>query len=82
MKIRFLDLSVKGDEIKTIIKKINNVLQHGQVILGPEVQEFERKIEKFYKVKKAIGISSGTDALYIALRALDIGLGDEVIRND
>ncbi len=55
------------------------VLQSGHFILGPEVQEFERQIAEFVGVRHAIGVSSGTDAILLALMTLDVGAGDEVI---
>jgi len=55
------------------------VLSHGQFILGPEVAAFEREWAGFCGAPHAVGVGSGTDALHLILRALDIGPGDEVI---
>jgi dTDP-4-amino-4,6-dideoxygalactose transaminase len=55
------------------------VLASGQFILGPNVRSFEGELAASVGVAEAVGLNSGTDALVLALRALDIGLGDEVI---
>lgn len=55
------------------------VLTSGQFILGPNVRAFERELADFVGVAEAVGLNSGTDALTLALRALDVGPGDEVI---
>lgn len=64
------------DEIN---EAIQNVLKHGQFILGPEVREFEEQVAEYIGVKHAAGVNSGTDALVIGMRAAGIGPGDEVI---
>lgn len=62
-----------------IDRRINAVLQHGHFIMGPEIAELEGELAKYVGVKHAITVASGTDSLEIALRALDVGPGDEVI---
>jgi dTDP-4-amino-4,6-dideoxygalactose transaminase len=62
-----------------ILNAIDEVLSSGQCILGPKVYEFESKIANYLKVNHAIGVNSGTDALKIALKALDFKKGDEII---
>ena len=64
------------DEIDSAIQC---VLDSGWYILGKEVTQFEKEFAQFNTVSHAIGVGSGTEALHIALRALDIGQGDEVI---
>lgn len=80
IKIPYRDLSVKDPVLKKhLLDAVEKVLSHGRLILGPEVEILEEKIARFCKKKYAVGVNSGTDALYFALRALDIGPGDEVI---
>lgn len=55
------------------------VLRSGGYILGPQVAAFEREIAEYVDVPRAVGLASGTDALRIALAALDVGPGDEII---
>ena len=76
----FIDLKTQQARIRgEIDARIATVLDHGQYILGPEVKELEEKLCQFLGVRHAIGVSSGTDSLLIALMALEIGRGDEVI---
>ncbi len=62
-----------------LISAVSGVLDSGQLILGPEVAKFEQEFAQFVGAAHAVGISSGTDAIIVALRALGIGPGDEVI---
>ena len=78
--LEFIDLKTQQDIIRPQLKKnIDKVLRHGQYIMGPEVGELEEKLADYVRVEHCIGVSSGTDALLIALMALEIGAGDEVI---
>lgn len=79
MRVPFLDLRVSQDERAKLLKAIDQVFIHGRFILGPEVSELESTIAKYCKRKYAVGVSSGSDALYLALRSLNVGPGDEVI---
>ena len=79
-KIEFIDLKRQQDEIAIELdKRIKTVLAHGQYIMGPEVKELEDKLAHYVGVNHCVSVSSGTDALLIALMALGIGNGDEVI---
>ena len=62
-----------------ILTSIKKVLDHGQYIMGPEIKQLENQLAEFIGVKHAVVNASGTDALLMALMALDIGPGDEVI---
>jgi len=80
MTIPILDLTRQYKAIKPEIDEaIRRVVESGRFILGPEVEAFERELAEFCGVKHAIGVASGTDALYLALRALGIGPGDGVV---
>lgn len=78
--MQFIDLKKQFSMIENeILNGIKKVLNHGQYIMGPEVNELERQLADFVGVKHAIVNSSGTDALLMALMALDVKPGDEVI---
>ena len=78
--MQFIDLK---SQYKSIQEKIDNriktVLNHGKYIMGPEVKELEEKLANYVGVKHCIGVANGTDALQIALMALDIKPGDAVL---
>ena len=76
----FIDLKAQYAQLKPRIDaRIQTVLDHGQYIMGPEVQELEQALAAFTGAKHCITVASGTEALLIALMALDIKPGDEVI---
>ncbi len=78
--MQFMDLKAQSNRIENrLIDRFKAVLNHGAFIMGPEIGELEQELAKFVGVKHALAVSSGTDALLIALMALDIGAGDEVI---
>jgi dTDP-4-amino-4,6-dideoxygalactose transaminase len=80
VNIPILDLKPQYNSIKTDIHAaIDRVLESGAFIMGPDVKLFEEEVAQYLGVKHAIGVNSGTDALVIGLRALGIGVGDEVI---
>lgn len=78
--MEFIDLKAQQILIKDKIDSgIQRVLAHGQFILGPEVAELELQLARYAGVKHCVSVANGTDALQIALMALAIGPGDEVI---
>lgn len=78
--IEFIDLKAQQARLKEKIDAgIQNVLAHGQYILGPEVKELEEKLAAYVGAKYCITCANGTDALQIAQMAFGIGPGDEVI---
>lgn len=80
MRVPFLDLTVQYAAIKSEIgRAIEKVCDSQQFILGSSVRGLEEEIARYCAVRHAVGVSSGTDALLLALMALGIGPGDEVI---
>ena len=80
MNVNLLDLKVQNGALEPEMQEaFMRVLRSGHFILGPEVDRFERALEEFTGAKHALGVSSGTDAILLALMALGIGPGDEVI---
>ena len=78
--IEFVDLKTQQRKIlPELERRMKAVLQHGRYIMGPEIQELEEKLAAYVGVKQCIAVASGTDALLIALMALGIGVGDEVV---
>jgi UDP-2-acetamido-2-deoxy-ribo-hexuluronate aminotransferase len=76
----FIDLKSQYRQLRDPINaRIHAVLDHGQYILGPEICELEKCLAEYVGIKHCIAVSSGTDALLIALMAYGIGPGDEVI---
>ncbi len=78
--VPMIDLKGQFLEIKEeIFSVITEILESSQYILGPKVSELEKKISEYHGVSQAIGVASGTDALHLAVEALGIRDGDEVI---
>ncbi|MFQ5676433.1 MAG: DegT/DnrJ/EryC1/StrS family aminotransferase [bacterium] len=80
MRIPLIDLAAQYRSLKPELEEaIHKVLNAGSFILGPNVAALEREVAAFIGAKYGVGVASGTDALVLTLRALDIGPGDEVI---
>jgi UDP-2-acetamido-2-deoxy-ribo-hexuluronate aminotransferase len=79
-KIQMVDLMTQYQQIKTEVDAaLMNVIENAQFINGPDVQLFQKELEEYLGVKHVIPCANGTDALQIALMALDLKPGDEVI---
>ncbi len=77
--MHFIDLAAQQRRIrKQIEANITTILDHGQYVMGPEIKELEKRLSEYVGVKHAIGCGSGTDALLMALMAIDVGPGDAV----
>jgi len=77
--VHFIDLQAQYQELKERIdKRIHAVLDHGQYIMGPEVNELEERLADYIGVKHVVSCANGTDALQLALMAMGIGPGDAV----
>lgn len=80
MEVAYIDLSLQHSSIKgEILSAIDKVLTKGDFILGEEVTKFETSIAAYCGTQYAVGVNSGTDALFLALKVYGIGPGDEVI---
>jgi len=78
--MQFIDLKTRHKQIGDKINaRIQQVMDHGQFILGPEVRELEQKLAEYTGSNHCVTVSSGTDSLFIGLMALGVGAGDEVI---
>lgn len=79
--VPFLDLgrSVSGPREGPIADSMQRVMRSGRWVLGPEVEAFEDEYAEWLGCPHVVGVGSGTDAIELALRALDIGVGDEVV---
>ena len=80
MRVPFLDLQAPYRELKAEIDSaVARVLASGWYILGEEVEAFEKDFAEYCSVRHGVGVANGLDALHLALRAMDVGPGDEVI---
>ena len=77
--VRFRDLRVGEVERRELLSTIDRVMRVGQFILGEDVEQFEREFARRCDQDYCVGVSNGTAALYLALRAFGVGPGDEVI---
>ena len=78
--MEFIDLKAQQKRIYSRIReRIDNVLNHCQFVMGPEIYELEQTLADFVGVRHCISVASGTDSLIMSLMAHDIGPGDEVI---
>lgn len=80
MDVPYVDLAAGYQSLKTEINEaVARVLERGAYVLGPEVASFEEEYARWLGVPHVVGVGSGTDAIYLTLKALGIGAGDEVI---
>ena len=80
MKVPALDIKAQHDPIRAdILAALERVLDSQQFILGPEVERLETRVAEYSRSRFGVGVSSGTDALLVALMALGVGSGDEVV---
>ena len=80
MKVPLLDVKAQNGPLReAILAKVAQVVDAGAFILGPEVEAFEQELAAALGARRAVGLSSGTDALLVALMALAVRPGDEVV---
>jgi dTDP-4-amino-4,6-dideoxygalactose transaminase len=78
MQVRYLDLPRQFDNPE-LLRLVTGVFARAQFVLGPEVAEFEKEFAQLCGTRFAVGVNSATDALFLALKALGVGPGEEVI---
>ena len=79
-KVRFRDLAVDDPNLRRrLLAAVDDVLRDGRLLMGPQVEAWERLIADYCGARFCVGVSSGTDAIYLALRATGVQPGDEVI---
>lgn len=80
MSVPLLDVNAQNHPLESELQAaFSRVLQHGRFIMGPEMEVLEKEVAEMVGVKHALAVSSGTDALLLALMALDVKPGDEVL---
>ena len=78
--IPLVDLATQSQSIRDeVLRRMARVIDAGRYILGEEVAQFEQEFAQYCQVRHCVGVANGTDAIHLALRALGIGPGDEVI---
>ena len=78
--VKYINFPLQYKKIKTeLFRTIENVFESGNFILGSEVEKFEKNFAKYCETKYALGVGNGTSALFLVMKALGIGNGDEVI---
>lgn len=78
--IPLVDLQTQSRAIKAdVLRRMEQVIDNARYILGQEVQQFEQQFASYCGTEHCVGMANGTEAIHLALRALDIGAGDEVI---
>jgi len=80
VRVPYVALSLRAKRVKQqLMTAIEKVIDHGIYILGPEVQDFEKRFASYCGTRFAVGVADGTSALILALQGLGVGPGDEVI---
>ena len=83
MQVPLLDLRPQHEGLRDeIIAAVTDVIDSTRYIMGPELERFEEAVTEYSGCKYALGVSSGTDALLLALMSLNIGPGDKVLVPD
>jgi len=79
-KVRYRDLSIDDPALRaSLLRVVDELLRDGRLLMGPAVERWEELVADYCGARYCVGVSSGTNAIYLALRAFDIGAGDEVI---
>jgi len=79
MKVKYSYLEEQFKDHEEIFRDLRELVKTGDYTLGKAVDEFEQRFARLIEAKYAIGVNSGTDALFLSLKAIDVGTGDEVI---